>query len=165
MNQGLKIGAAVCGLCYILAVLFLPFLSLLGLYNLSGTDIMNLTGWIFLPLAAGLAMTLCAFLLPGKTGAIVSAVCTLMPLLAFFLVRSDLASMGLAAVSQGLGKAGPGSLGVADAAVSYMFRVGAGVIVSMILGCACTVLCFLSDGRSAPKPQTPGLTSDGGDEW
>ncbi len=165
MNQGLKIGGAVCGLFYILAILFLPFLSLLGIYNVSGVDIMNLSSWIFVPLAAGLAMTVCAFILPGKTGAIVSAVCTLMPLLAFFLVRNDLTSMGLMAVSQGLSHSGLGNIGITDAAVSYVIRVGAGVIVSMILGCGSTVLCFLSEGKYKPKSQTPGLTADGGDEW
>ncbi len=161
MLNGFKIGAAACGAAYILCILFLPFLIMMG-YSFSGAVLMPHIGWIYLPLAAGLAVLVCALACPGKIGGIVSIIGAFTALISFFIIRSEAGTIAVKAADQVICSGfsiGTGRL------VGQFISVGAGVVLAIILAAGSAVLCFLSEANAQPKSRSAGLTADDGDEW
>ncbi len=155
MMNGFRIGAAACGAAYILSILFLPFLSIMN-QPFSGMEIMSDIGWVYLSLAAGLAILICALVCPGKIGGIVSIIGAVTALISFFLVKPEAGGLVRSYFSQ-MGKGNYYYIGIG---------IGAGVILAALLAAGSAVLCFLADGNlGRPKSQSVGLTSDNGDEW
>ena len=150
-----KLGALGCCVLYLVLYLFLPVVSIpfVGV-GASASQAMSVTGWPWLVIIGGVAMGVCALLLPGKKAAIVSLVGAFLPLISFALIKGDITG-----VVGGIG------LGVVANYAGALFNIGLGVILAMLCGIGSAVLCFLSDGQGKATTRTPGLGSDTGDEW
>ena len=139
------------GMCilYLIFVLFLPFIVIegLGMSN-SGNfgDVIDDTGWVVLPLIAGVAMAAAVWFLPGKKAAIVCAVGAFIALISFFLVKGY--------YDGELTKQAGGSGYAALARSLVDFKIGVGVILALIVGLIAAVLCWLSD-QGPRQDRTP----------
>ena len=154
--SGFKIGAAACCFMYLLAFLLLPFVMIVILPVLGSQLLSTIWGWIVL--AAGLTMGACAILADGKIASIVSAVGALVPLIVFFIAPGEILASFI-----------PAELGIRQLAGSvvsiYAVRIGAGVILTLLLGIASAVLCFLSEQNRKPRNITAGLGAETDDDW
>ena len=159
MRQAMKPCAIGCCVAYILCYLFLPFIAvkLVG-FGVSGLDMFSLSPWCYLPLIAGIAMGVCSLLAPGKVAASVCLGGAFIPLIVFFLVRSSLIKDVTGLTSLGLS-----SLGMSG--ISAILTIGAGVVLSIVLGIAAAVLCFLAENMSPPPKRTAGLSAESEDDW
>ena len=205
-NDVMKYCAIGCCVLYILLFLVLPVItyavlpSLLSSVDmagftkgsLTGADVMGDIGWVWAVLVCGVAMGVCALLLPGKKAAIVSLAGAFIPLIAFLLIKGDNAlgtliyrqmsknsAVGVVNALVGIGtsivngiSAGAGNElakgledGVNELLKALELGIGVGTILSMICGFGSAILCFLSDSPGKAVTRTPGLGSDMGDEW
>ena len=165
-RQTFKLCAAGCCAAYLLAFLFLPFIALkiVG-FGISGINCFSLNFLSYLPLAAGIAMMICIFALPGKNAGIVCVVGALIPLIVYFPFQGSLIADGLSlagAVIPGL-KAALSSLGAP--VISQILTIGAGAVLAMIFGGAAAALCFLSENVQRPAERTAGLGASTDDDW
>ena len=101
--------------------------------------------WIILPLIAGIGMVLASALLPGKKAAVVCIIGAFIALIAFWLVRGDMAD-GYSEVKEYL-------------------KIGSGPILALICGIAAAAVCWLSESMAPRREITPGVDSGNGDEW
>lgn len=154
----LKICAVVCCVLYLFTFMFLPFVSVdiyrySGFVAKNGIDLLfSALGWLVVFTA--IAMGICAFVLPGKAGAVVSLVGTFIPLIVFMVIRSD-----PTVVYKQILEAGS-KTGI------IVFSAGAGMILPMLFALGSAVLCFLSSLSRPTRTHSAGVTAnDDIDEW
>ena len=155
-----KLTAMGCSILYVLLYLFLPVLALklVGI-GASGSDLFSITAWSYLPLIMGIGMAVCAVVAPSKVSGAVCTVGVFIPLITYFIIRSQIISNTISLT----GISGLGSMvGIGTNAI---FTVGAGVVLPILLGIGASVLCFLADQYSRPKERTPGLSAGADDDW
>ena len=152
-----NLGAAGCGLVYILVFLFLPFIAVKFLQvGVSGMDLFSISALMYLPLVAGIVMMVCSLVAPKEAAAVTAAICAFIPLIVFFIVRSDVINGALSLTGIDLAGIGFG--------ISNILTVGIGVVLDILLGIGCAILCWVSDYTKAVT-RTPGLGASEDDEW
>ena len=159
-NSYFKLGALGCCVLYLILYLFLPVVSIafVGL-GVSPSQIMSVSFWPWLVVIGGVAMGVCALLLPAKPAAIVSLAGAFLPLITFLTIKGQItgAAGGVANMI------GAGS--VVNTVAGALLNIGLGAILAMLCGFGSAVLCFLSEGQGRATTRTPGLGTDTGDEW
>lgn len=156
--NGFKIGAAVCCFLYVITFLVLPFIVIIAILSVPGSQLLS-TFWGWIVLLTGIAMGICALLVDGKTAGIVSGVGALIPLIVFFVAPGSLIGSIIPADLGGVSGIATSFLG------RYAFQIGVGVILPMLFGIGSAALCFLSEYKRTPKQITAGLGAETDDDW
>lgn len=132
--------AAGCGVLYLLVFLFLPFVAikLIGI-GVNGADVISISRWAVLPLAAGIVMIVVPLVLDSKIAMIVDIVGAFLPLIVYFIILDTVVGGGLEML--GLAK----QLGdLATGAISKALTVGLGVFLDILLGLGGAFACVLA---------------------
>ena len=158
MMNGFKIGAAICCFLYVISFLVLPFIVIITVMTIPGSQLLS-TAWGWIVLLTGIAMGVCALLVDGKIAGIVSGVGAIVPLIVFFVAPGSLLGSIIPADLGGISGIASSFLG------RYVFQIGVGVILPMLFGIGSAVLCFLSEYKKKPKQITAGLGADTDDDW
>lgn len=147
--------AAGCGVLYLLAFLFLPFVAikLIGI-GVNGADTISISGWAVLPLVAGIVMIVAPLVLDSKIAMIVDIVGAFLPLIVYFIILDTVVGGGLEmlGLAKQLG-------GLATGAISKALTVGLGVFLDILLGLGGAFVCVLAGqaggGRSRRRTNVP----------
>lgn len=152
--------AAGCCAAYTLCYLFLPLLGVrLAGVGLSAVQLISWDFLYILPLPVGIAMGICACMLPGKTAGAICLGGSFLPVLMYFILSSQLTSLG------GMAGAGLNAGAIGSAAASLLFTIGAGAILAVLFGIAAGIFCFLSENIRKPAERTAGFSASEDDDW
>lgn len=143
--------AVGCAVVYILAYLFLPFITVPFVQvGAPAKDLLQLSVWMLLPLIASAAMVVCALLAPKAVAAALFGGGAFLPLMLYGILNSQFKGLIESMIGISLG-------GISEPGV------GLGIIAAMLLGVAGVVFCLLSGTAPKIEKHSAGLTADEND--